>query len=126
MKTLPEHQESLWRVIVSPLVWAAHFLACYLTAAIWCAKVAGPAGTIAPVRLAIAGLTAAALVLIALNGLEGWRRHRFGVNEGPPHDQDTPEDRHRFLGYATLLLAGMSAVAVVFAGFVVVFLEDCR
>ena len=33
-----------------------------------------------------------------------------------PHDDDTPEDRHRFLGFAALLLSALSAVAVIYAG----------
>jgi hypothetical protein len=43
-----------------------------------------------------------------------------------PHDFDTPGDRHRFLGFATVLLAGLSAVATLFAAVVVLYFEDCR
>jgi len=42
-----------------------------------------------------------------------------------PHDDDTPEDRHRFLGFATLLLSALSAVAVLYAGLVAVFIRSC-
>jgi hypothetical protein len=42
-----------------------------------------------------------------------------------PHDDDTPEDRQRFLGFATLLLSVLSAVAVIYAAAVVVFIERC-
>jgi uncharacterized membrane protein YbhN (UPF0104 family) len=126
MKPLPEKKESLWVLIVSPLVWAAHFLLCYLTAAIWCAKFAGgPAGSANPVRWAIVFYTVLALAGIAINARSGLRRHRHGA-ESVPHDWDTPEDRHRFLGYATLLLAGLSAVAVLFAASVTLFFGDCR
>lgn len=125
MKTLPEKAESLWTMIISPTLWAAHFLLCYLTAAIWCAKFAPRFGPLGPVRWLIAGYTVAALVGIALNGWSGWRRHRLGA-ASLPHDADTPEDRHRFLGFATTLLAGLSAVAVVYAGMVVFFFHDCR
>jgi hypothetical protein len=38
---LPEANESLWLLVASPVIWAAHFLLCYGTAAVWCAKVAG-------------------------------------------------------------------------------------
>lgn len=120
-----EEKESLWRLIVSPTIWAVHFMACYLTAAIWCAKFAARFDSIAPVRWAIAVYTIVALAGIAWNGSSGLRRHRFGA-ESLPHDFDTPGDRHRFLGFATTLLAGLSAVAVVFAAMVVVFFEDCR
>ena len=121
----PEEKESLWRLVTSPAIWAAHLMLSYMTAAIWCAKFAGHYGSIAPVRWAIAGFTVLALTGIAINGWQGWRRHRYG-EEPPPHDDDTPEDRHRFLGYATTLLAWLSAIATLYAALVVVFVRDCR
>ena len=78
-----------------------------------------------PVRWAIAVYSVIALIAIGFNGWDGWRRHRYGT-EPPPHDDDTPEDRHRFLGYATALLAGLSAIAVIYAALVVVFVGTCR
>lgn len=125
MPTLPESRESLWLLIVSPLIWAAHFLLSYVTAAIWCAKFAARDGSLEPVRWAILAYTLAALTGIAINGRSGLRRHRFG-SESVPHDFDSPGDRHRFLGFATALLAGLSAVATVFAALVIVFFKDCR
>lgn len=125
MKSLSENRESLWRLIVSPTVWALHFLASYVTAAIWCAKFAPASGSIAAVRWLIAAYTVAALLAIGWNGWNGYRRHRLGAAE-LPHDADTPEDRHRFLGFATALLAGLSAIAVIFAAMAVVYFQDCR
>ena len=121
----PEERESLWLLIVSPTIWAAHFLLSYISAAIWCAKYAARYGSIEPVRWAIVVYTVIALAGIAWNGRSGLRRHRF-QSESLPHDFDTPGDRHRFLGFATVLLAGLSAVATVFAAFVVLFFDDCR
>ncbi|HBJ83738.1 MAG TPA: hypothetical protein DDZ88_07705 [Verrucomicrobiales bacterium] len=120
-----ESRQSLWRLIVSPTIWAAHFLLSYITAAIWCEKVAGRDGPLTGARVAIAIYTVVALVGIAINGWGGWRRHSYGAGE-VPHDADTPEDRHRFLGFATLLLAALSAIAVLFAALVVIFFNDCR
>ena len=127
MKThpLPEANESLWRLTVSPAIWAAHFLLSYLTAAIWCARFAGPDSQLEVVRSAIAIYTAVALVGIGLNGWDGWRRYRFAAGM-TSHDFDTPEDRHRFLGFATLLLATLSAVSTIFVALVAIFFEDCR
>lgn len=125
MSTLPENKESLWRLIVSPTIWAAHFLLCYVTAAIWCAKFAGRFDSLGPVRWLIAAYTVAALFGIAINGFGGLRRHRHG-SATLPHDADTSGDRHRFLGFATALLAALSAVAVAFAALVVLFFHDCR
>jgi len=122
---LHEKHENLWLLVVSPTIWAAHLLLSYITAAVWCAKYASRDGSLAPVRWAIAAYTVVALAGIAWNGRSGLHRHRRGT-ESPPHDYDTPGDRHGFLGYATVLLSGLSAVAVLFAALVIVFFEDCR
>ena len=121
----PERHESLWALIVSPIIWAVHFLATYLTAAIWCAKFAESDRSFDEVRLAVGIFTVIALVGISANGLSGYRHHTFG-DEPLPHDDDTPEDRHRFLGFATLLLAGLSAVATLFVAAVAVFVRSCN
>jgi len=121
----PAGEESLWLLIAGPVIWSAHFLACYVTAAIWCAKLAGPDGAIGGVRWAVAGYTVAALIGIALSFFGALRRHRYGTAT-VPHDYDSAADRHRFLGFATLLLAGLSAVGVLYVGLVVVFIGTCR
>ncbi len=125
MTTLSEQRENLWRLIVSPILWAVHFLGCYIGAAVYCAKVAGPLVSLGAVRLGIVGLTLVAATGIVLNGWGGWKRYRYGA-EPVPFDSDTPEDRHRFLGFATVLLAGLSLVATLFSGSVALFFEDCR
>jgi hypothetical protein len=122
---LPEAKESLWLLTASPVIWAAHFLLCYATAAVWCAKVAGLGGPLDTVRLAIVVYTALALTAIGVIGWIGYRRHSFG-QANLPHDDDTPEDRHRFLGFATLLLSALSAVAVVYAALIIFFFRSCH
>lgn len=124
MTETAEKNQSLWLLIAAPIIWAAHFLLCYITASLWCAKVVGPGGSLATVCVAIAVYTALALAGIGIIGWIGYRRHRFG-HAALPHDDDTPEDRHRFLGFATLLLAALSAVAVIYAALVAVFIGNC-
>jgi hypothetical protein len=118
-------RHSLWLLTFAPAIWAVHLLSCYITAAVWCAKFARPAGPLDGVRTAIAWYTAAALVGIGVVGWEGFRRHRYGT-EATTHDLDTPEDRHRFLGFATLLLSGLSAVAVLYAALAAIHFDTCR
>lgn len=125
MAELSEKKESLWLLTAAPVIWAAHFLLCYLTAAIWCAKVVGQGGLLGDVRIAIAVYTVLALVGIGITGWIGYRRHTYGT-ASTPHDFDTPEDRHRFLGFATLLLSGLSAVAVLYVAVVAVFVDTCH
>lgn len=122
---LPERRESLWFSAAGPTIWAVHFLASYCTAAIWCAKYAPADGSLAPVRTAVTVYTVLALAGIGYIGWRGFRRHRLG-GARPPHDDDTPADRHRFLGHAALLLAGLSAVAVLYAQMAVLAMETCH
>jgi hypothetical protein len=126
-------KDSLWLLTIAPTIWAAHLMLCYLTAAIWCAKFAAPAASLDGVRRTITWYTAVALIGIAVIGCEGFRRHSYpstalgaGGIEATTHDLDSPEDRHRFLGFATLLLSGLSAVAVLYAAFAATFFNTCR
>jgi hypothetical protein len=120
-----EHNQTLWLLAASPLIWAAHFLASYLTAAIWCAKVADYGGPLDGARLAIGVYTALALAGIGVVGWVGHRRQSFGTATNT-HDFDTPADRHRFLGFATLLLSSLSAVATIFVSMAAIFMERCH
>jgi hypothetical protein len=122
---LPETKESLWSLAASPLIWAVHFLLSYATAAVWCAKFAGSSGSLMTARIAIGFYTVLALAGIALIARRGWRRHTFDGSTSS-HDFDSKEDRHRFLGFATFLLSGLSAIGVIYAALVPVFLETCR
>jgi hypothetical protein len=122
---LAERHESIWILAVSPTIWAVHFGVCYITAAIWCAKAPSALAPLGGVRTAVVVFTALALGAIAVTGWIGYRAHSFGA-ESLPHDDDTPGDRHRFLGFATFLLSGLSAVAVVYAALVVLFVRTCQ
>jgi len=124
MAHLPEQHESLWMLAASPLIWAVHFMLCYVSAAIWCAKIAGRDGSLGEVRIAIGVYTVLAVIAIACIGRVGLRRHRFG-SATVPHDFDTPEDRHRFLGFATLLLSGLSGVATLYVALAAAFIGSC-
>jgi hypothetical protein len=128
----PDHY-SLWLLTIAPTIWAAHLLLSYITAAIWCAKFVPQGGALGGIRGAIGCYTAVALVGIALMGWEGLRRHRHpstplaaGGTEATTHDLDSVEDRHRFLGFATLLLSGLSAVGVLYAALAATYFETCR
>jgi hypothetical protein len=119
-----EDRQSLWLLTVAPTIWAAHFLLSYIGAAIWCGKIVERSDAVSPVRAAILGLAVVALVGIGFTGWLGWRKHSHG-DEQPPHDKDTPEDRHRFLGFATVLLSGLSALATIFVAISTLFISNC-
>ena len=121
---LSEKNESLLLMVAGPTTWAAHFLLSYGTAAVWCAKVVGLGGSLATARMVIFFYSLVALVIVGAIGWIGKRRHSYGLAQ-LPHDDDTPEDRHRFLGFATLLLASLSGVAIIYEALVIVFIDRC-
>ncbi|MDX1548989.1 MAG: hypothetical protein R3278_00395 [Lysobacter spongiicola] len=122
---MPEPRASLWWLTTGPSIWAMHFLLCYVTAAVWCAKAGSPEAPLGAARTALWIYTAIALALILLSAWRGLRRHRIG-HATLPHDADTPQDRERFLGFATLLLSGLSFVAVVYVAMAVAVIGSCR
>jgi hypothetical protein len=122
----PEKDESIWLLTISPTIWAAHFMACYLTAAIWCAKTSDVDAAFGIVRTSIGIYTLVAVLSISAVAWVGYRRHVSRSAAHGPHDTDTPEDRHSFLGFATLLLSGLSLVATLFVALVALFVGSCN
>ena len=121
---LPRQIESMWTLFTAPVVWAAHFLICYVGAAIFCEKPHLLGGDFNNLRIAIAALTVMALAMIVVSALLAWRQWGFGTGD-PPHDDPTRRDRLLFQGYATLLLSGLSFVAVIYTALPALFITDC-
>jgi hypothetical protein len=120
-----ESRQRLW-IVPGPLViWAGHFMLSYITAAMWCGRIAGRLGSLDAARLAIAVYSAVALLAILWIAWLGYRAQALG-DASPPHDADSAEDRHRFLGYASLLISGLSAVAVIYTAMAAFFIETCQ
>jgi hypothetical protein len=126
MNAPAERVESLWWLGAAPLIWALHFLLSYGTAAIVCAKLAGQDGAFGAARLAIALYTAVALASLGSLAWRGWKRQRSYAREQDAHENDTALDRHRFIGFAALLLSGLSGLAVVYAALAALLIESCR
>lgn len=124
MRLVPKEIESLWTLFTGPVVWAAHFLVCYVGAAIYCAKPELLGVDFTAVRMGIAAATLLALGLIALSAWLAWRQWGFGSDD-PPHDDPTRRDRLLFQGFATLLLSGLSFVAVIFVALPALFVTEC-
>ena len=112
---------TLWTLIVPPTLWAAHFLLSYLWAAVLCAKT----GSFARYPAAFVIGTVVALVLIVASGWVAWLQAN-SPGDPPPHDEGTDSDRLRFLAVATLMLAALSFVGVIFTALPVVFIGNCR
>ena len=124
-EVLPERRASLWQVTAGPATWAVHFLLSYVTVAIWCAKATAVAASLGGARTALAVYTGVALAAIVAFGWHAWRRHRWGEAE-LPHDAASAGDRHRFLGFATLLLCGLAFVAVAYMALAMSVIGTCR
>lgn len=115
---------SLWSLGLSPLVWSIHFLLAYIIAAIWCAKFAGRSGDLHEVRIAVLIATIISLLIVGRDVLAGYQKHSFGDSD-PPHNDDTPEDRERFLGLARFLISGLSFIAIFYTAYVFWFFRTC-
>lgn len=124
MRFLPREIETLWTLFTAPVVWAAHFLVCYVGVSVFCAKHAQLAFGFAAVRAGVAAATVVALLLIFLSAYLAWRQWGFGIHD-PPHDDSTAHDRRLFQGFATLLLSGLSFVAVIYVAMPILFIAEC-
>ena len=116
----------LWRVIAAPIIWALHFLFCYIYAAIYCEK-AGRSAALGDVRIAVAVATLLALAGIGLSTRPLWRvRGRSLTDDDFEFEHNTPEERHRFLSHVALMLCALSAIAVLYVAIPVFYLTSCR
>ena len=116
----------LWRVIVSPAIWAVHFLASYVTVAIFCEK-AGRSAGLDPAEIAVGAYTAIALAGIGWSTHALWRvRGRSLTDDDFEYEHNTPEERHRFLSHVALMLCVLSAVAVIYVAIPMIYLSTCR
>lgn len=122
---LPERGRYLALMAAAPSIWMGQFLATYTTAAVWCARFAARDDALGSLRFVVLAYAAVALLGIAFVGASGYRRHSH-AGAKPPHDMDTAGDRHRFLGFATMLLAGLSAVASIYLGMTGIIFQTCR
>ena len=116
----------LWRVIAAPIIWALHFLFCYIFAAIHCEKM-GRDAALGDVRIAVAVATVVALAGIGLATRHLWDvRGRSLTDDDFEFDHNTPEERHRFLSHVALMLCALSAIAVLYVAIPVFYLTNCR
>jgi hypothetical protein len=123
---VPGTGTDLKRVIAAPLIWAGHFIICYVLAAVYCEKM-GRASDLGPVRLAILALTAIALGGIAVVTRGLWQvRARSLTDDDFEFEHDSPEERHRFLSHVALMLCALSAVAVIYITIPALYLSSCR
>lgn len=125
MRLVPKEVESLWTLFTAPVVWAVHFFVCYVGAAIFCAKRDWWTFDFGWVRAGIGIATVLALAMIVMSAWLAWRQWGFGTHD-PPHNRPTAHDRRTFQGFATLLLSGLSFVAVVYTALPALVIAECN
>lgn len=108
---------SLWRLTIAPTTWAVHLILCYSTVSLACWR------GLFPIYSARYWLIGASVVALAFIALQGWRAQKQWGDQGT--DGQT-EDRHRFLGHATFLIAVISGIGTVFTTLPLFLLEGCR
>lgn len=104
-------QGSVWILVAAPTIWAVHFVASYVIAAVWCAKVG--ASLVEP-RWIIAGLGLVGIALIAWLGRIAMRRYGGIFLVFEEITDSSERGRDRFIGHVSLLLCVLSAVAILF------------
>ena len=120
------HGTDLWRVIAAPIIWALHFLFCYVYAAIYCEKAGRDASLDHPTLVVIIA-TLVALAGIGLSTRHIWRvRARSLTDNDFEFEHNTPEERHRFLSHVALMLCVLSAVAVLYVTIPMLYVSPCR
>jgi hypothetical protein len=124
-------RDSLFSLIVGPMVWIAHFLSIYIFTALACARGFFEVEALGlPIVPLVGGaVTLVAVVLIVDAGVLSWRRWRGAQGEAqplPPHDDNHSASRRRFMGYAGLLLSGIALIATIWEALPVLFFTTCR
>lgn len=105
-----------WLLVLPVASWGLHFLAVYVSAAVYCAKASAGAGLQAA-KIAILAATITALAALGALALSARRRCR---GAGAAHDEN------RFIGATGLMLCALSALAVLAVASVALFFGDCR
>ena len=122
-----ESRQSLWSLVIPPVVWLGHFLVSYAASAVWCGG-AERSPSLGQLGIGFLLLTLVAIAFIAFEARRGWQRYRHPGESGeavPSHHRDTPEDRHRFLGLAAFLLAALSGIATIYVAIAVAIFGSC-
>lgn len=117
MKRVRQSDRGLWLFVWPVAAWGVHFLAAYVSAAIYCAKASAGAGLEAA-KLAILAATVVALAALGVLAWHARGRYRRGAASRASDD--------RFIGATTLMLCALSALAVIAVGSVAFFFGDCR
>jgi hypothetical protein len=114
--------EHLLSMIAAPIIWAAHFLGCYVLVSLAC-MIGWEDRTVFglnPADIGIALLSAAALVLLCYTCAINYEKYRQA-----PTDEDGNHDIDGFIALNSVLLSLLSTVALVWVAFPTLMLPTC-
>lgn len=119
-------RDSLIGMVATPLVWAAHFLVCYILVAVGCAFgfASAAEGEWGLVRVTLVVVTAVALAIIV--GLTILAYRRWLQSGGSRRPEGGEESRHRFMSVAALLLGVLSGIGIVYVAVPLFVLPVCQ
>ncbi|EIE49310.1 hypothetical protein AL036_11645 [Salipiger aestuarii] len=104
-------QGSVWIMVAAPTLWALHFVASYVVAAVWCARI-GPSLT--EPRWIIAGMAVVCVALIVWLATQAVRRYGGVFVIFEEITESSERGRDKFIGHVSLLLCILSGVAIAF------------
>ena len=116
----PRHR-SLWHLILAPTIWAVHFCVVYAITAISCEKGIGAA----TLYWSVVGVTVVALAGIAAKAVVAWKQWDYTDDYDYDHGGHDDENRREFLGHVGFLLAGISAIGVIYVVMPVLLIGSC-
>lgn len=111
--------QRLITLVGAPIIWMAHFLACYVVVALVCALQLTDSRILGmdPAQLGITIATGMALLLMGGIALVQFRKWRYPSGPDP--------ELTRFFAANTLLLCGLSALALAWVAFPSMVLPTC-
>lgn len=105
----------------APLIWAAHFVICYVLVSLSCMLGWGRMALgLNPAEIGIALVTLAALALLAFIATMSYERYRYFQADSSPG-----EDIGCFIALNSVLLCGISTVALIWVAFPALMLPVC-
>lgn len=116
-------RRGLWWIVLSPMVWAFHFLACYVTVAIYCEKFSSNSHH-EWLWCLIGGYTAVAVAAIGVIACRSFRGFRQ-ADPPLPYDFDDPSDRTHFIRFTAFLLSLLSLIATLFTALALLIVRSC-
>lgn len=119
---------SFFVALLPQVIWAAHFLVVYPTAAVLCARdIDGAAGISAAVNLAATTVAVIAIGIVAARAVPSLYGGADEDDEQPHRraETDSHSDIRVFLDRVTLLVSALSLVAILYGALPAIFAAHC-